>query len=463
MSWLDKLFAKPSKPSRAGLDSPAPTPLAMDPAARAKRPAPKADAHVPKFFTMAGDKVDRRLTDKFQTVRLKLREAFVPARPVTDPGMFAGRGALLTTIIRAIEDRHLHTIIYGERGIGKTSLLHVLAQRAREARYHVSYVSCGAGADFDETFRAVASQIPLLFHEDYGPTSAEAEKHMTIADLLPESGISPRQASEFCAKVVGTRVLVVLDEFERAQSSEFRRWVGEFLKNLSDRSVRVHLVIAGVAASLDDLLEPGGFMQRNVIAVEMPKMSKAEVQEMVHNGEAISGMTFDAEAVDVLAMACNGLPYIASLLSQQACLNAVADKRLNVTAADVEVGLDGAIGEIKGRLSKRLRDNIGQAVHPGSAEILGPLASLAQASEGRLFVDDLLAAFSEPSLAARARAELENLASKGVVTGSNEGKAGQYFRVSDPNALAYLWLLTVKARLAKPREMAVAEGHAASR
>ena len=67
--------------------------------------------------------------------------------------------------------------------------------------------------------------------------------------------ISPRVASDFLAKVVGTRVVVVLDEFDRSGAKEFRQNVAELIKNLSDRLVRVQVVIAGVAANLTELLE----------------------------------------------------------------------------------------------------------------------------------------------------------------------------------------------------------------
>ncbi len=451
MNWIKrftkKLGHKDEPHAQAGL-APAPT---FPPVTQA-RPTRRATGDAPRFHSMASDQLDRRSSDKFTAARLKLRDAYLPAQPVTDARMFAGRTGLLTAMIRAIEDRHVHMIVYGERGIGKTSLLHVLAQRAREARYHVSYISCGAAAAFDETFRAIAAQIPLLFHEDYGPTSAEGEKGATMADLLPESEISPRKASEFCARVVGTRVLVIMDEFERPQSAEFRRYVGEFLKNLSDRSVRVHLVIAGVASNLEDLLEPGGFVQRNIVALEVPKMTSEEVAQLIHNGEVVSGLTFEREAMDALIFGANGLPHLASLLSQQAGLAAISDQRLNVTRADVPYAISDALNEIKGRLSKRLRAGVANFVRDGSFAVLGPLASAAQRSEGVVLVDEIGSIFSEPDLVAQAHRELEKLKAQGVVSVHEDPKEGQYFRFVDPNALAYLWLLTAERQLLAEEE-----------
>jgi Cdc6-like AAA superfamily ATPase len=447
VSWINSIGKKLGRKTKKHAEAAALSPLTLTPPAQATASPKRPAGDAPRFHSMASDQLDRRSADKFLAARLKLRDAYLPAQPVTDARMFAGRTGLLISMIRAIEDRHVHMIVYGERGIGKTSLMHVLAQRAREARYHVSYISCGAAAAFDETFRAIAAQIPLLFHEDYGPTSPEGEKGQTIADLLPESEISPRMASEFCARVVGTRVLVIMDEFERPQSAEFRRYVGEFLKNLSDRSVRVHLVIAGVASNLEDLLEPGGFVQRNIVALEVPKMTAEEVTQLIQNGEVVSGLTFDREAMDALIFGANGLPHLASLLSQQAGLSAINDQRLNVTLADVPQAMSDALNEISGRLSKRLRGSIATFVRESSFAILGPLASSAQRSEGSISVDDLISIFGDPDLAAQSLRELEKLKAQGIVTASEDIANGKSYRFVDPNALAYLWLLAAERQL----------------
>src|SRR3546814_3681027 len=75
-------------------------------------------------------------------------------------------------------------LIYGERGIGKTSLMHVLADTARAARYMVVYDSCGADTRFDTMFRSILSRIPLIYHKDTPPNSSEAEKGLTFDSRL---------------------------------------------------------------------------------------------------------------------------------------------------------------------------------------------------------------------------------------------------------------------------------------
>src|SRR3546814_5709382 len=64
-------------------------------------------------------------------IQSRLRLAFGASPPVSDARFFAGRQDTLARIIAALEGEGAHAVIYGERGIGKTSLMHVLADTAR--------------------------------------------------------------------------------------------------------------------------------------------------------------------------------------------------------------------------------------------------------------------------------------------------------------------------------------------
>jgi hypothetical protein len=405
----------------------------------------------PSFKSSATDEVDLHKSDRFTSARLRLRRAFTPAQPINDRGLFAGRRALIANLIRAIEDERLHTIVYGPRGIGKTSLLHVVAEAAREARYLLSYTSCGAEASFDALFRTVAADIPLMFHESYGPSSAEAERGEVIADLLGPGPISPQRASEICAKVVGTRVLVIVDEFDRCGSQEFRRNVAEFLKNLSDRSVRVQLVIAGVAENLEDLLQAGALLQRNVVALEVPPMSSDEVKDLISIGQDISGLTFTSSAMEMLSSAAQGIPYVASLLAQHSALAALGQGRLDVLNEDVNVAIEGALAQMSGRMPRSAVLQLTSITDESSKGILRALARLAMLDNGRFAVEDIKAATTTPLEAARLQALVERMVREGGPITVRDGESGRYW-FPDATIAPYLWLLAFTRATEEPPE-----------
>src|SRR5688572_20504882 len=86
----------------------------------------------PTFLTSAMDRPQARgESDAILRARLVLRDIFTPTQPVTQRSRFAGRLGLLARLISIIEEQRSHVVVYGERGIGKTSLMHILADVAR--------------------------------------------------------------------------------------------------------------------------------------------------------------------------------------------------------------------------------------------------------------------------------------------------------------------------------------------
>jgi len=403
----------------------------------------------PRFRSTASDQVDPRLSDNLANVRMKLRNAFTPSQPVTDRKRFAGRAQILAELISAIEDRRLHAVIFGERGIGKTSMLHVLTQAAREARYLVVYIPGGAESNFDEMFRAFAGAIPLRFHTSFGPTSQAAEQGQTVADLLPETPVTVRLASDLLAKLTGTRVLVVLDEFDRCLSTEFRRNIAELLKALSDRSARVQLVIAGVAANLTELVDFVPSIQRNIFALQVPKMTAAELRHLVRTGEEETGLAFEEGAVGLIVAVANGLPYFASLLSHHAGLIALGQGRMVVRASDIGAAFADVLHELEGRVSKRSQALLARFVPSGSPEGLAAVAVAAQSSGGQFTLEDIAILAGGAAHVDECKQLLGDMvASDLVVEGMRQGASPRpAYRFAEDSVPAYLWLLAVKARV----------------
>jgi hypothetical protein len=404
------------------------------------RAASEGATRLPRFKATATDQVDRRRTDRFLSLRMRLRSAFTPAQPILDGAMFAGRQKLLANAISAIEDRRLHVVLHGERGIGKTSLLHVLAEAARAARYVVVYSSCGSGANFQDTFLAAAGEIPLLFHDNYGPTSEEAEAGASMADLLPEN-FSPRQFADLCGKLAGTRALIFLDEFDRAESPTFRRDVAELIKFLSDRSVRLQLVIGGVASDLSELVHHIPSIRRNILAVRVPQMNEEEVRELIGNGERASGLTFDPAARDLIVRIAYGWPYIAVLVCHNAGLCALDAQRDAVQEDDVLAALDTCAAELRARMSRATIDQVDGMFREDGGRTLLALAAAALQTGGEFGPADVEAASQQSVESATAKRILEQLAAKRILLERRgEPGAGQYGFI-DEGLPPYLWFL----------------------
>lgn len=440
---LSGLFKKRPKAAR---NAPAPTaaPTVVQPLTRPTRRQPEVSP-LPRFHSTASDQPSTRSNDRLSTMRAKLRYVFTPSQPVGDRRMFAGREAILKTVIGAIEDQRLHVVLYGERGIGKTSMLHMLTQAATEARYIVIYTSCGANSNFDETFRAAAADIPVLFHSGFAPTAELSEKGATLADLLPVGPVTPRLFGDLCAKLTGTRVLIVLDEFDRCDTGAFRRDVAELIKNLSDRRGRVQLVLAGVAADLTGLVAHIPSIRRNILALQVPKMSDEEVLEIVGKGDREIGMAFEPAASELVVAVSRGSPYIANLLCHHAGHAALNDGRTTVLASDVASAVDLIQGEFEIRIGKALTSRIRALIRHDHGPDLDVAARAAMSAEGAFSVRDIQL-FNDVD-AATAERVVDHLLGDAIIRIAEEDDSGKRYEFIEDALPTYLWISSARSNL----------------
>lgn len=446
-----KLFKRSSPASRGRK---APEVLAADEPQVQQLPRPKADrsgsSKLPRFQSTANDLPARRSGDQLELVRAKLRHAFTPSQPVAERKMFAGREGVLQTIIDSIEDQRLHVVLYGERGIGKTSLLHMLARAATEARYIVIYTSCGANSNFDETIRAAAAEIPVLFHSGFAPTAERAEKGDTLSDLLPPGPVTPGQFSDLCAKLTGTRVLLILDEFDRCESEAFRRDVAELIKNLSDRLGRVQLILAGVAADLTQLVAHIPSIRRNIYALRVPMMADEEVVEIVRNGQRELGVSFDPPAQELVVAVSRGSPYIANLLCHHAVQAALLAGRTRIMLEDVVDAVDRTRQEFSGRIGKAIQHRVGWLLTNGHSVELDLASRTSLSADGPFSVSDMeVLAQVDRSQAERAT---ELLLHHGLLRAIHDGEGTIRFEFMEDGLPMYLWIASAMQSL-RPAEM----------
>lgn len=340
--------------------------------------------NLPRFRGSANQ--NRQSGNLRSSLRSKVSDTFTPTQPVDDIRLFAGREQVLRNLIRSIEDQRLHVVVYGDRGMGKTSLLHIFAQVAQEADYHVCYHSCGQSETFTEMCRAVAAGIPALYDRRYDPTSSAIEQRQTLGDLLPPGELGVGQVSDAFSHIDNTRVLIILDEFDRSVDADFRRNIAELIKNLSDRSIRVQLVLAGVAANLAELIGYIPSIRRNIHGLQVAGMSPDEVQELIRIGQRATGLVFGDPAIARIVHAAHGSPYLASMLGQYAAFAAVDRGAATVSEDDVDEAIDLAVTELRQRVTERSLSSIDHAFAAGYRDMLIDLARDALGALGRVDV-----------------------------------------------------------------------------
>jgi|SRR5579863_243980 len=272
-----------------------------------------------------------------------VNKAFTPNTPIDSRSLFAGRKKQVDSLISAIFQRGSHAVLFGERGVGKSSLARTIFDFLVLAfddvsGYHHALLNSAEAMSFEDIWRAVFKQ--LTFEQSDGSTT-------TLDEALPENPNSENIRETF--QLADYPTIITIDEFDRIEDQSIRVKMADTIKTLSDNAIRTTLIFVGVADSVDDLIGEHQSIERAIKQVPVPRMSKIELLEIVENGLSnCQGLTIQDEAKDRMADLAQGLPSYTHLLARESSLYAVRDDRTHVTMDDLAAGIresvDGQLG-----------------------------------------------------------------------------------------------------------------------
>ncbi|WP_139044317.1 ATP-binding protein [Marinobacterium stanieri] len=98
----------------------------------------------------------------------KVREVFTPFSPIKKSELLSGREKEISSILSSINTPGQHALIYGNRGIGKSSLANVISEIVKDSLgYSVHKKKCSS----QDTFNTLFTEIL----EAYGHNTNHAE------------------------------------------------------------------------------------------------------------------------------------------------------------------------------------------------------------------------------------------------------------------------------------------------
>ncbi len=273
---------------------------------------------------------------------------FRPASPINQRALFAGRVDQLRAVIDAVNQPGQHAIVFGERGVGKTSLANVLYDHLRAQGEDViaPRVNCDASDDFSTLWRKVLGEIEIVQQTlGAGFTATPSTKASPLSNLLPPERVTPHDVRRALGLIsAGANiVIIILDEFDRILENEGTTLMADTIKTLSDQDVPATLVIVGVADDVDQLIAEHLSIERALVQVRMPRMSRAELEEIIDLGLDRLGMEIDHEARDFITSLSQGLPHYTHLLALYATREAIDHGVRRINMAHVNSAIEKAL------------------------------------------------------------------------------------------------------------------------
>ena len=256
---------------------------------------------------------------------------FKPKTPVDDDRLFSGRVKQIQDVLDVIWEEGGHAVIFGERGVGKTSLANIIDKRVLSIISAVKgyKVSCSPS----DTFFDLWSNILHDFEYDGRkvPEVLKSEKNPFIVYRILESV----DQSKFH--------LFIFDEFDRVKNKTTTTMMADLIKHFSNNPKTLTVLIVGVGDTLLDLFASHESIARCCTQIRMQRMSPGELEDIVNERLPKLGMQIETKVLTSIVKLSQGLPGYVHLLGQLAAKAALRERSLLIEEKHLRQALDSAL------------------------------------------------------------------------------------------------------------------------
>lgn len=279
-------------------------------------------------------------------LRSEAGKVFSPASPIDARDLFAGRAAQLQTLLDVVSQRGQHAVVFGERGVGKTSLVNVLPEFIPDAGpILTASCNCDSTDTYATVWRKLFRRIPVVLEEHtMGLRPAVTTSVVSVAEDLPAELTPDVVVQALVESGQQGELVVLIDEFDRLPAGIDTRLFADTIKVLSDYAAPVTVILVGVADSVDQLIAGHQSVERALVQVPMPRMSDEEIREIVLTRLPKLNLTINAKALKQLSTLARGLPHYAHLLGLYAARTALAEGAKEISSAHLLAAVREAIG-----------------------------------------------------------------------------------------------------------------------
>ncbi len=263
---------------------------------------------------------------------VKAAQVFTPSAPIDSQELFAGRLEQISQVISAVTQKGQHVILYGERGVGKTSLANVISHimlNFSDQEVHPVIVNCDVIDDFTSLWQKIFREFDSL---------------RQYSDMPPED-INPESIRYTLQRQLG-KTIIVIDELDRIGVSPLAtKLLADTIKTLSDHLVDTTLILVGVADSVNDLIAEHASIERSLVQVQMPRMSVSESYELLDKRFGLIKMEAQEFIKKHITFLSQGLPSYTHLLALHASQKAITRDSNVIEASDLESAVQMAIAK----------------------------------------------------------------------------------------------------------------------
>lgn len=293
----------------------------------------------------------------------RLHQYLSPHRPIKSPEHLKGRETQLKNIDRAIAAGST-IFIYGDRGVGKTSLAQTAAFEHHPSESEPIFLSCDKISNALYLVRELVAELV-----NHNPLAREGRGHFKVkvtlgvasgekefAALGARDVPEPRSVNEAVSLILkaldewdplkkGLRPVIVIDEFDRMADQSQREFLGDLLKQVGDRGVPAHLIFCGIGRSMTELLHSHPSVYRYIESVRLERLDLESRKAILEHAAKELEIPFRRDQIIRIGIISDGFPHYVHLVGSKIAWEYFDDEfhRDLVTMDHFNRGIDSAV------------------------------------------------------------------------------------------------------------------------
>jgi hypothetical protein len=309
--------------------------------------------------------------------------------PIQSQEHLFGRNKQMQLVEQALCAPGRSIFIYGDRGVGKTSLAQTVAYSQQGSKHEPVMIACAphstfAGLMADSItalqerkkngsttihnlklgWKGVGLDISRTRHEEGQPAGITWDLNSIVAAL-----------TQVAAERNNEDTVVVIDEFDRISSDVERGHFADFIKQIGDQRIPIKFVFCGVSESMQKLLGAHGSCYRYLEGIDLRGLGYDARFEIIDAAAKALGVVVNDSPRYRIAAISDGFPYYVHRMCEQLFWQMFNDEVLCATPTIEHYRL--AVAESVMGIEQQLKITYDQAVMknvPGYEQVLWAIA-----------------------------------------------------------------------------------------
>lgn len=270
-----------------------------------------------------------------------------PSEEVSDPSQLKGRDNALEQLRDAFETRGMNAFVWGQRGVGKTSLVHTACAKYSDTVRLAAAISCDKSSShielLNDIYRRVISEGKIRLKDPVVKAKLSAfgvsfeGNTPTIREAIDVRSVN--HASDLLQTILPDdhehqrEWVVIVDEFDLLENKDTIHFFTALAKQISVDKVPVKFVFCGVASNLNDLIGSHESVERYIKAVELKPLLNGFIMEIAHYiSENFSISLLKGQLTRIAQISC-GYPHFVHLIMREVLSECykrqISDEKIN--------------------------------------------------------------------------------------------------------------------------------------